>query len=262
MRSRFAAAVTTLGFAFAYGIRFKAGRWGQLCVFVTLITLFGGYLAKIYAWKTILGNEGILNSALIGLGIINQPLSYLLYSPGATALTLGHWLMPLAVLPILASLRGIEDITIESARDLGASPWRMFLDIILPQSLPGLMAAFAFCFLIAAGNFVTPRMVNFDYAIVESARDLGASPLRAFFTVTLPVVRSTVIGAAFIVMAISLDEFIITFFTIGGGNTLPTFVWGMLRTSVDPQINAIATILISLTVGSMAIALKLSRYRG
>ena len=106
------------------------------------------------------------------------------------------------------------------------------------------------------------RMVNFDYAIVESARDLGASPLRAFFTVTLPVVRSTVIGAAFIVMAISLDEFIITFFTIGGGNTLPTFVWGMLRTSVDPQINAIATILISLTVGSMVIALKLSRYRG
>ena len=106
------------------------------------------------------------------------------------------------------------------------------------------------------------RMVNFDYAIVESARDLGASPLRAFFTVTLPIVRSTIIGAAFIVMAISLDEFIITFFTIGGGNTLPTFVWGMLRTSVDPQINAIATILISLTVGSMVIALRLSRYRG
>ena len=155
-----AAAVTVVGFAFAYGIRFKAGRWGQLCVFVTLITLFGGYLAKIYAWKTILGNEGILNSALIGLGIINQPLSYLLYSPGATALTLGHWLMPLAVLPILASLRGIEDLTIESARDLGASPRHIFLDIILPQSLPGLMAAFAFCFLIAAGDFVTPRMVG------------------------------------------------------------------------------------------------------
>ena len=63
-------------------------------------------------------------------------------------------------------------------------------------------------------------------------------------------------------MAISLDEFIITFFTIGAGNTLPTFVWGMLRTSLDPQINAIATILIALTVGSMAIALKLSAYRG
>ena len=106
------------------------------------------------------------------------------------------------------------------------------------------------------------RMVNFDYNIVESARDLGASPLRAFFTVTLPIVRSTVIGAAFIVMAISIDEFIITFFTIGAGNTLPTFVWGMLRTSVDPQINAIATILITLTVGLMAVALKLSAYRG
>ena len=109
---------------------------------------------------------------------------------------------------------------------------------------------------------VYARMVNFDYNMVESARDLGASPLRAFFTVTLPIVRSTVIGAAFIAMAISVDEFIIAFFTIGGGNTLPTFVWGMLRTSLDPQINAIATILIALTVGSMAIALKLSQYRG
>ena len=155
-----AAAVTLAGFAFAYGIRFKAGQWGQVCLFITLFTLFGGYLAKIYAWKTILGNRGILNTALVGLGIIDEPLDYLLYSPGATALTLGNWLLPLATLPILASLRGIEDITVDSARDLGAGSWRILIDIILPQSRPGLMAAFAFCFLIAAGDFVTPRMVG------------------------------------------------------------------------------------------------------
>ena len=152
--------VTVVGFAFAYAIRFKAGRWGPACVSITLITLFGGYLVKIYAWKTILGNEGILNSALIGLRIIEQPLSYLLYSPGATVLTLGHWLLPLSALPIIASLRGIEDSAIDSARDLGARPRQIFFDIILPQAGPGLMAAFAFCFLIAAGDFVTPRMVG------------------------------------------------------------------------------------------------------
>ena len=155
-----AIAVTVIGFAFAYAIRFKSGRWGEACLFVTLITLFGGYLAKIYAWKTILGNQGILNSALIGVGIVDEPLPYLLYNPGATALTLGNWLLPLATLPILASLRGVEDITIESAHDLGAGSWRILIDIILPQSRPGLMAAFAFCFLIAAGDFVTPRMVG------------------------------------------------------------------------------------------------------
>jgi spermidine/putrescine transport system permease protein len=109
---------------------------------------------------------------------------------------------------------------------------------------------------------VHARMATFDYAAVDSARDLGAGPLRAFFTVTLPIVRSTVVGAALIAVAISLDDFIITFFTIGGGNTLPTLVWGMVRTSLDPTINAIATILIALTIGSTLVALRVTRYRG
>ena len=109
---------------------------------------------------------------------------------------------------------------------------------------------------------VYARMLGFDHTVVDGARDLGASPLKAFFSVTLPIIRPTVIGAAFIAMALSLDDFIITFFTISGGNTLPTFIWGMIRTQTDPTINAIATILISLTVGSSLIALRMTRYRG
>ena len=106
------------------------------------------------------------------------------------------------------------------------------------------------------------RMVNFDYALLDSARDLGASPWTTFRTVTLPLIQATIIGAALIAIAISLDEFVITFFTIGGGNTLPTFVFGKIRTKLDPSINAIATILILLTVTSTMLALRLSRYRG
>lgn len=109
---------------------------------------------------------------------------------------------------------------------------------------------------------VYARMLGFDYATLESARDLGASPARAFLTVTLPIIRSTLVGAALIALAISLDEFIITFFTIGGGNTLPTLVLGMLRRTLGPQINAIGTLLLTLTVGSTLIALWVSRYRG
>jgi spermidine/putrescine transport system permease protein len=109
---------------------------------------------------------------------------------------------------------------------------------------------------------VYARMATFDYTVVDSARDLGAGPWQVFWTVTLPIVRSTIIGAALIALAISLDEFIITFFNIGGGNTLPTFVFGKIRTTLDPTINAIATILIVLTVGSTVLALRLSRYRG
>ena len=97
---------------------------------------------------------------------------------------------------------------------------------------------------------------------MDSARDLGASPLRAFMTVTLPIIRPTIIGAALIALSISLDDFVITFFTIGAGNTLPTLVWGMVRTSLDPTINAIATLLILLSVGSTFLALRVSSYRG
>jgi spermidine/putrescine transport system permease protein len=108
---------------------------------------------------------------------------------------------------------------------------------------------------------VHARLATFDWAAVESARDLGASPWVAFRTVTLPIVQPTIVGAGLVALSLSLDDFVITFFTIGGGNTLPTLVWGMVRTSLDPTINAIATLLLVLSIGSTVIALRLSRYR-
>ena len=109
---------------------------------------------------------------------------------------------------------------------------------------------------------VYARMSNFDYRIVESARDLGASPATAFLTVTLPIIRPIVIGAALIALALSVDDFIITSFTIGSGNTLPTLVWGMIRTGLTPAVNAIGTLILMLTIGSSLVALRLTKYRG
>ena len=108
---------------------------------------------------------------------------------------------------------------------------------------------------------VYARMASFDYSVIDSARDLGASPWTVFWTVTLPIISTTIIGATLIALAISIDDFIITFFTIGGGNTLPTFVWGKIRTKLDPSINAIGTILITLTICSTVVAIWISRYR-
>jgi spermidine/putrescine transport system permease protein len=120
--------------------------------------------------------------------------------------------------------------------------------------------------LLIAQHFVVlivyARLSTFDWATVESARDLGASPLTAFRTITLPIIQPTIVGAGLIALSISLDDFVITFFTIGGGNTLPTLVWGLVRTSLDPTINAMATLLIVLSIGSTILALRLSRYRG
>jgi spermidine/putrescine transport system permease protein len=109
---------------------------------------------------------------------------------------------------------------------------------------------------------VYARLRNFDFRVVESARDLGASPLRAFFTVTLPIIRATIIGAALIAMSLSLDDFVITFFTISGGQTLPIFVFGMIRAALTPMANAIGTLILIMTIGTTLVALWLTRYRG
>jgi len=151
---------TGLGFVFAYAARFKAGRFGDLLLVATLITLFGGYLVKIYAWKSILGADGLLNQALMALGLTDQPLAFLIYSRGAVVIALVHFLLPFAILPIYASLRNVSEVTIEAARDLGASAYQVLTKVIVPQALSGLFSAFAFCFLLAAGDYVTPMLLG------------------------------------------------------------------------------------------------------
>jgi spermidine/putrescine transport system permease protein len=151
---------TVLAFAFAYLIRFRAGRWGPMLLFVTLVTMFGGYLVKIYAWRTILGTTGILNTGLQQLGLIDRPLSWLLYDPSAVVITLTHFLLPFAVLPIYGSLRGVADAQLAAARDLGARSVRTLVDIVLPQCRTGILVAFMLTFFIAAGDYVTPRLVG------------------------------------------------------------------------------------------------------
>ena len=154
---------TLLAFCFAYVIRFKAGRFALPLLFTALLTLFGGYLSKVYVWKTILGKVGLLNSALIALGIIDEPISLFLYNPVAVVITLTHYMLPLAILPIYGALRSIDDAPLRGARDLGAGPFRVLWDVVLPQCKGGILIAFSLTFLFAAGDWVTPKLVGGPY---------------------------------------------------------------------------------------------------
>ena len=154
------ALTTLLALGFAYAIRFKCGRFETPLLFLALITLFGGYLVKIYAWKSILGREGILNQFLRWTGLIDQPLDALLYSVNGVVITLTYFLLPFAILPIYGNLRAIRPATIEAARDLGARRWAVLRDIVIPQCEKGIVIAFTFAFLITAGDYVTPRFVG------------------------------------------------------------------------------------------------------
>ncbi|MBD0291880.1 MAG: hypothetical protein ICV74_11540, partial [Thermoleophilia bacterium] len=95
-----AVVTVTLAYAFAHALRFHLRRYQEVLLFLVLIALFSGYLVRIYAWRTILGNEGIVNQALVRVGLVDEPLSFLLFSRSAAIMVLVNFLVPLAVLPI------------------------------------------------------------------------------------------------------------------------------------------------------------------
>lgn len=149
-----------IAYAFSYFCRFRAGRYGQIFLSVALLTLFGGYLTKIYTWKIILGEAGLLNSALLTVGLIDVPIRAFLYNWAAVILTLVHYTLPLAILPIYGALKGVKEIPLAAAQDLGASKLRVFWDIVLPQTRIGLLSAFALSFVFAVGDYTTPLLVG------------------------------------------------------------------------------------------------------
>jgi spermidine/putrescine transport system permease protein len=125
-----------------------------------IVPLWVSYLVRGYAWKTILGSDGVLNGFLQYLHITREPLPALLYSPFAVVLMLTHIYTPFVFLPIYASLELIPRPLIEASEDLGASPRATFFRVILPLSLPGLLAGATFAFVLSLGDFLAPLLVG------------------------------------------------------------------------------------------------------
>ena len=152
--------VVPIAYAMAYLMRFRFERWGNLLLGLVLISLFSGYLVRIYAWRTILGTEGLLNAALLQLGLIAEPITALIFSPWAVMITLVGLLLPLSLLPISSSMANVSRDHLEAARDLGSNGLRLHRTVLLPMVLPGVGTAFAIAFVLAAGDFVVPTMVG------------------------------------------------------------------------------------------------------
>ncbi len=151
---------TLVGYAFAHAIRFHLRRQQRLLLFVVMVAMFSGYLVRIYAWRTILGDTGIVNALLQDLGVIHSPLTFLLYSRAAAIIVLSNFLVPLALLPIYAALENVSDDEVEAARDLGCGAWRALWKVTLPLAWRGVFAAGALCFIVASGDYVTPELVG------------------------------------------------------------------------------------------------------
>jgi spermidine/putrescine transport system permease protein len=162
--AQIAASVTLLslllGYPLAYFMSFHAGPRKDLLYQLAIVPLWVSYLVRGYAWKTILGSDGVLNGFLQYLHITKEPISFFLYSPFAVILTLTHIYTPFVFLPLYASLEHIPRNLIEASQDLGASPRATFFRIILPLSLPGLLAGATFAFVLTLGDFLGPMLVG------------------------------------------------------------------------------------------------------
>ena len=150
-----------LAFPIAYFISFHVSqRRKPLWIFMITIPFWTSYLVRIFLWKVILGFNGVVNGSLMGLGFIEQPLSFILYNQNAVVLTLSHAWVPFAILPIYVALERIDRSYLEAAEDLGDGPVRRFLRITLPLAMPGVIAATLIVFIPTIGDYVTPRLVG------------------------------------------------------------------------------------------------------
>ena len=161
---RIAASVTLcsilLGYPLAYYLTFHAGWRKELLYQLVIVPLWVSYLVRGYAWKTILGSDGVLNGFLQYLHFTHEPVAFFLYSPFAVVLMLTHIYTPFVFLPIYAALEHIPRPLLEASQDLGAGSVQTFWRVILPLSMPGLLAGATFAFVLSLGDFLAPLLVG------------------------------------------------------------------------------------------------------
>lgn len=155
-----AVVTTTLACAFTSVLRFQLRRYQDRILFLVLIALFSGYIVRIFAWRTILGTDGLINTALLDLHLISQPISWLLYTRFSVILVLTNFLLPLAILPCHAALQNISDDQMKAARDLGCSGWKAYRTVALPLAWPGISLALGMTFIVTSGDYLTPEVVG------------------------------------------------------------------------------------------------------
>lgn len=149
-----------MAYPVAWYISFHGGRNKNLWLFVITVPFLTSYLLRVMAWKVVLGHNGVVNSALMWLGLIHQPIEALLYTANSVVITLVHSWVAFAILPIFVSMEKIDRSLVEAGRDLGDSAFRSFRRIVLPLSLPGVISAFVIVMIPTIGDYVTPTLVG------------------------------------------------------------------------------------------------------
>jgi spermidine/putrescine transport system permease protein len=149
-----------LAYPIAYYVAFHVKKGKFIWLILLTIPFWTSYLLRIFAWRIILANEGVINGTLVGSGILDEPLRWLLFSDTAIVITMAHAWAAFAILPIYVSLEKVDRTLLEAAADLGDGPVRSFWRITFPLSLPGVISAIVLIFVPTIGDYVTPILVG------------------------------------------------------------------------------------------------------
>jgi len=148
-----------IGYPMAYAIARAPAHRRDLLLMLVILPFWTSFLLRVMAWIGLLGDQGVINGLLLWLGLISEPLR-MLYTEGAVYIGIVYCYLPFMVLPLYATLLKIDPVLIEAAADLGARPWRAFLTVTLPLSVPGLAAGGMLVFIPAIGEFVIPELLG------------------------------------------------------------------------------------------------------
>jgi len=149
-----------LGLPIAHWLRFSAGRWATPVLSLVVASMFAGYLVRIYAWRTILGRNGVLNSALESANVIDEPLEFLIFNRTSVIIAELHLALPFAIVILYAAMRPIRPDLLEAADDLGAGPIVQWTKVVLPLMAAPMASAWMFVFIISSSDFVTPQFLG------------------------------------------------------------------------------------------------------
>jgi spermidine/putrescine transport system permease protein len=150
-----------LAFPVAYFVSFHvAPERKSLWLFLITIPFWTSYLIRVFLWKVILGYNGVVNTGLINIGLIDEPLTFILYNVNAVIITLAHAFAPFAILPIFVALEKIDRSLLEASQDLGESKFTTFFRVTLPLAMPGVVAAVLIVFIPTIGDYVTPELMG------------------------------------------------------------------------------------------------------
>lgn len=144
----------------AYWLRYHAGRLQPVVLLLIVLTFFSSYLVRVYAWRTVLGENGVLNEGLMRLGILDAPAQMLLYSRFSVVIALVHILTPIFVLLLYAGFRPLDERYLEAAQDLGAGTVHRWRKVILPAIAVPITSAWMLGFVMASADYVTPQMLG------------------------------------------------------------------------------------------------------